>query len=184
MCIRDSSQTGSGKTLAYGLSISCDGLEEIIDKDNKLKTLIVTPTRELALQVFNELAWLFSKTSITISTAIGGMDIKKERKNIVKGVDLLIGTPGRINDHIRRKTFDLNHLKSLVLDEADEMLDLGFKQDLDIIVNQSPEDKRILMFSATIPKKILVLASKYQRNAVRVEATSLGKAHTLSLIHI
>ena len=173
-----SSQTGSGKTLAYGLSISCDGLEEIIDEDNKLKTLIVTPTRELALQVFNELAWLFSKTSITISTAIGGMDIKKERKNIFKGVDLLIGTPGRINDHIRRKTFELNNLKSLVLDEADEMLDLGFKQDLDIIVNQSPKDKRILMFSATIPKKILVLASKYQRNAVRVEATSLGKAHT------
>ena len=173
-----SSQTGSGKTLAYGLSISSDGLEEIIDKYNKLKTLIVTPTRELALQVFNELAWLFSKTSITISTAIGGMDIKKERKNIEKGVDLLIGTPGRINDHIRRKTFDLNNLKSLVLDEADEMLDLGFKQDLDIIVNQSPKSKRILMFSATIPKKILSLASRYQKDAVRIEATSLGKAHT------
>ena len=173
-----SSQTGSGKTLAYGLSISRDGLEEIIDEDNKLKTLIVTPTRELALQVFNELAWLFSKTSIAISTAIGGMDIKKERNNIRNGVDLLIGTPGRINDHIRRKTFDLNNIKSLVLDEADEMLDLGFKQDLDIIVNQSPRDKRILMFSATIPKKILSLASKYQKDAVRIEATSLGKAHT------
>ena len=173
-----SSQTGSGKTLAYGLSISCDGLEEIIEEDNKLKTLIVTPTRELALQVFNELAWLFSKTSITISTAIGGMDIKKERNNIRNGVDLLIGTPGRINDHIRRKTFDLNNIKSLVLDEADEMLDLGFKQDLDIIVNQSPKSKRILMFSATIPKKILSLASKYQKDAVRIEATSLGKAHT------
>ena len=173
-----SSQTGSGKTLAYGLSISCDGLKEIIDEDNKLKTLIVTPTRELALQVFNELAWLFSKTSITISTAIGGMDIKKERNNIRNGVDLLIGTPGRINDHIRRKTFDLNNIKSLVLDEADEMLDLGFKQDLDIIVNQSPKSKRILMFSATIPKKILSLASRYQKDAVRIEATSLGKAHT------
>ena len=173
-----SSQTGSGKTLAYGLSISCDGLKEIIDEDNKLKTLIVTPTRELALQVFNELAWLFSKTSITISTAIGGMDIKKERNNIRNGVDLLIGTPGRINDHIRRKTFDLNNIKSLVLDEADEMLDLGFKQDLDIIVNQSSKSKRILMFSATIPKKILSLASKYQKDAVRIEATSLGKAHT------
>ena len=173
-----SSQTGSGKTLAYGLSISSDGLEEIIDEDNKLKTLIVTPTRELALQVFNELAWLFSKTSIAISTAIGGMDIKKERNNIRNGVDLLIGTPGRINDHIRRKTFDLNNIKSLVLDEADEMLDLGFKQDLDIIVNQSPKNKRILMFSATIPKKILSLASKYQKDAVRIEATSLGKAHT------
>ena len=173
-----SSQTGSGKTLAYGLSISRDGLEEIIDEDNKLKTLIVTPTRELALQVFNELAWLFSKTSIAISTAIGGMDIKQERNNIRNGVDLLIGTPGRINDHIRRKTFDLNNIKSLVLDEADEMLDLGFKQDLDIIVNQSPKGKRILMFSATIPKKILSLASKYQKDAVRIEATSLGKAHT------
>ena len=106
------------------------------------------------------------------------MDIKKERKNISKGVDLLIGTPGRINDHIRRKTFHLNYLRSLVLDEADEMLDLGFKQDLDMIVNQSPANKRVLMFSATIPKKILSLASKYQKNAVRIEATSLGKAHT------
>ena len=173
-----SSQTGSGKTLAYGLSISVAGLKEILDSDNKLKTLIVTPTRELALQVFNELAWLFSKTAIRISTAIGGMDIKKERKNISKGVDLLIGTPGRINDHIRRKTFHLNYLRSLVLDEADEMLDLGFKQDLDMIVNQSPANKRVLMFSATIPKKILSLASKYQKNAVRIEATSLGKAHT------
>ncbi|MDC3090412.1 DEAD/DEAH box helicase [Paracoccaceae bacterium] len=173
-----SSQTGSGKTLAYGLSISSGGLKEIIDEGNKLITLIVTPTRELALQVFNELAWLFSKTSITISTAIGGMDIKKERKNIAKGVNLLIGTPGRINDHIRRKNFDLSNLKSLVLDEADEMLDLGFKQDLDIIVNQSPKGKRILMFSATIPKKILSLASRYQKDAVRIEATSLGKAHT------
>ena len=173
-----SSQTGSGKTLAYGLSISVAGLKEILDSDNKLKTLIVTPTRELALQVFNELAWLFSKTEIRISTAIGGMDIKKERKNISKGVDLLIGTPGRINDHIRRKTFHLNYLRSLVLDEADEMLDLGFKQDLDMIVNQSPANKRVLMFSATIPKKILSLASKYQKNAVRIEATSLGKAHT------
>ena len=124
-----SSQTGSGKTLAYGLSISVAGLKEILDTDNKLKTLIVTPTRELALQVFNELVWLFSKTEIRISTAIGGMDIKKERKNISKGVDLLIGTPGRINDHIRRKTIQLNYIRSLVLDEADEILELGFKQD-------------------------------------------------------
>ena len=173
-----SSQTGSGKTLAYGLSISNDILQNFIQSNNALTALIVTPTRELALQVFHELNWLFSKTSVTMSTAIGGMDIKKERKNISKGINLLVGTPGRINDHLRRKTFELKYLTSLVLDEADEMLDLGFKQDLDTIVNEAPKNTRVLMFSATIPKKILNLASKYQKNAKRIEATGQSQAHT------
>ena len=177
-----SSQTGSGKTLAYGLSISVAGLKEILDSDNKLKTLIVTPTRELALQVFNELAWLFSKTAIRISTAIGGMDIKKERKNISKGVDLLIGTPGRINDHIRRKTFHLNYLRSLILDEADEMLDLGFKQDLDMIVDQSPANKRVLMFSATIPKIIMSLASNTKKMQSELKLLVLAKPTLIFLM--
>ena len=97
-----SSQTGSGKTLAYGLSISSDTLQNYYKSNNALTALIVTPTRELALQVFHELTWLFSKTSVTMSTAIGGMDIKKERRNISKGINLLVGTPGRINDHLRR----------------------------------------------------------------------------------
>jgi len=173
-----SSQTGSGKTLAYGLSISHDSLQKLTKKNKTLTALIVTPTRELALQVFNELTWLFSKTSIAMSTAIGGMDIKKEKKNISKGIDLLVGTPGRINDHFRRKTFTLKHISSLVLDEADEMLDLGFKQDLDAIVSETPSDTRVLMFSATIPKKILALASKYQKSAIRIQASSQNQAHT------
>ena len=173
-----SSQTGSGKTLAYGLSISSDTIQNFIKSNNALTGLIVTPTRELALQVFHELTWLFSKTSITMSTAIGGMDIKKERRNISKGINLLVGTPGRINDHLRRKTLDLKKLASLVLDEADEMLDLGFKQDLDSIVTEAPENTRVLMFSATIPKKILNLASKYQKSAKRIEATAQRQAHT------
>jgi len=173
-----SSQTGSGKTLAYGLSISHDSLQKLTNKNKTLTALIVTPTRELALQVFNELTWLFSKTSIAMSTAIGGMDIKKEKKNISKGIDLLVGTPGRINDHFRRKTFTLKHISSLVLDEADEMLDLGFKQDLDAIVSETPSDTRVLMFSATIPKKILALASKYQKSAIRIQASSQNQAHT------
>ena len=172
-----SSQTGSGKTLAYGLSISHDSLQKLTKKNKTLTALIVTPTRELALQVFNELTWLFSKTSIAMSTAIGGMDIKKEKKNISKGIDLLVGTPGRINDHFRRKTFTLKHISSLVLDEADEMLDLGFKQDLDAIVSETPSDTRVLMFSATIPKKILALASKYQKSAIRIQASSQNQAH-------
>ena len=173
-----SSQTGSGKTLAYGLSISSDILQNYKKSNNALTTLIVTPTRELALQVFHELTWLFSKTSVTMSTAIGGMDIKKERRNISKGINLLVGTPGRINDHLRRKTFDLKNLSSLVLDEADEMLDLGFKQDLDSILKETPKNRRLLMFSATIPKKILNLATKYQKNAKRIEATGQSQAHT------
>ena len=172
-----SSQTGSGKTLAYSLSISD---EILIAKGKDPSTpsgLIITPTRELALQVYQEIQWLFEKTDLTAVTSIGGMDINKERAKLKRKFNLLIGTPGRINDHLRKKYLNLSKLSVLVLDEADEMLDLGFKEDLDKIIQSSPENSRKLLFSATLPKKIISLANKYQRNPKRIEVSSQNVPH-------
>ena len=172
-----SSQTGSGKTLAYSLSISD---EILISKGKDCSTpsgLIITPTRELALQVYQEIQWLFEKTDLTAVTSIGGMDINKERAKLKRKFNLLIGTPGRINDHLRKKYLNLSKLSVLVLDEADEMLDLGFKEDLDKIIQSSPEDSRKLLFSATLPKKIISLANKYQKNPKRIEVSNQNVPH-------
>jgi len=172
-----SSQTGSGKTLAYSLSISD---EILIAKGKESSTpsgLIITPTRELALQVYQEIQWLFDKTDLTAVTSIGGMDINKERAKLKRKFNLLIGTPGRINDHLRKKHLNLSKLSVLVLDEADEMLDLGFKEDLDKIIQSSPENSRKLLFSATIPKKIISLANKYQKNPKRIEVSNQNVPH-------
>jgi len=172
-----SSQTGSGKTLAYSLSISD---EILISKGKDSSTpsgLIITPTRELALQVYQEIQWLFEKTDLTAVTSIGGMDINKERAKLKRKFNLLIGTPGRINDHLRKKYLNLSKLSVLVLDEADEMLDLGFKEDLDKIIQSSPENSRKLLFSATLPKKIISLANKYQKNPKRIEVSNQNVPH-------
>ena len=172
-----SSQTGSGKTLAYSLSISD---EILISKGKGSSTpsgLIITPTRELALQVYQEIQWLFEKTDLTAVTSIGGMDINKERAKLKRKFNLLIGTPGRINDHLRKKYLNLSKLSVLVLDEADEMLDLGFKEDLDKIIQSSPENSRKLLFSATLPKKIISLANKYQKNPKRIEVSNQNVPH-------
>ena len=172
-----SSQTGSGKTLAYSLSISD---EILISKGKDSSTpsgLIITPTRELALQVYQEIQWLFEKTDLTAVTSIGGMDINKERSKLKRKFNLLIGTPGRINDHLRKKYLNLSKLSVLVLDEADEMLDLGFKEDLDKIILSSPENSRKLLFSATLPKKIISLANKYQKNPKRIEVSNQNVPH-------
>jgi len=172
-----SSQTGSGKTLAYSLSISD---EILISKGKGSSTpsgLIITPTRELALQVYQEIQWLFEKTDLTAVTSIGGMDINKERAKLKRKFNLLIGTPGRINDHLRKKYLNLSKLSVLVLDEADEMLDLGFKEDLDKIILSSPENSRKLLFSATLPKKIISLANKYQKNPKRIEVSNQNVPH-------
>ena len=134
-----SSQTGSGKTLAYSLSISTEILNTKKQKKSTPSGLIITPTRELALQVFQEVQWLFQNTNLIAVTSIGGMDINKERAKISRSFDLLIGTPGRVNDHLRKKYLNLSELSVLVLDEADEMLDLGFKEDLDKIIEASPK---------------------------------------------
>ena len=171
------SETGSGKTLAYFLSISEDILLENFKKASSPLGLVVAPTRELALQVFQEAKLLFNFENIDIVTTIGGMDIKKERQNLSKKFHLLIGTPGRINDHLRRKNLNLSNLSVIVLDEADEILDLGFKDDLDTIINKSPKNTRTLMFSATLPKKVISLANKYQNEPIKLETINKSKPH-------
>ena len=172
-----SSQTGSGKTLAYSLSISDEILISKGKDSSSPSGLIITPTRELALQVYQEIQWLFEKTDLTAVTSIGGMDINKERAKLKRKFNLLIGTPGRINDHLRKKYLNLSKLSVLVLDEADEMLDLGFKEDLDKIIQSSPENSRKLLFSATLPKKIISLSNKYQKNPKRIEVSNQNVPH-------
>lgn len=173
-----SSKTGSGKTLAYCLSISDDVLNKKIKINSSPTGLIVAPTRELALQVFEETFWLFKNTKLIAVTSIGGMDINKERKKISKKFNLLIGTPGRINDHLRKKYLSLSQLSFLVLDEADEMLDLGFKEDLEVIIQSSPKNTRKLLFSATLPKKIIFLANKYLTNPKKIEVSNQDIPHS------
>jgi ATP-dependent RNA helicase DeaD len=127
-----SAQTGSGKTVAYGLSIAKNLLGDAnhFERSAKPLALIVTPTRELALQVQRELAWLYQHTGARIVSCVGGMDPRHERRELASGAHIVVGTPGRLCDHLRRNGLDVSELKAVVLDEADEMLDLGFREDL------------------------------------------------------
>ena len=174
-----SAQTGSGKTVAFGLSMADQLLGS--DAENALPSqpaaLIITPTRELALQVKTELDWLYAKTDLVLASAVGGMDIRAERRALSGRVDVLIGTPGRLVDHLNRNSFDPDNLRVVVLDEADEMLDMGFREDLETLLKAAPEQRRTLMFSATVPRTIAALARRYQRDAVRVETISAEEQH-------
>ena len=171
------SETGSGKTLAYCLGIEENILNKVLDQVSSPLGLIIAPTRELAVQVYQEAKSLYKEENIKIVTTIGGMDIKKERQNLSKNFHLLVGTPGRINDHLRRNNLNLKNLSVLVLDEADEILDLGFKDDLDRIVNKIPKKTRTLMFSATLPNKVISLANKYQNKPIKIESINKNKPH-------
>ena len=171
-----SAQTGSGKTIAFGFSI----VENILGKDNYFKksklpqALIIVPTRELALQVKNELTWFLESCDAKIISCVGGMDIRAEKRNLEMKPNIVVGTPGRLRDHIESQKLNLKDIKTVVLDEADEMLDMGFKEDLEAILNTTPEEKQTLMFSATVPKTIAKLAKDYQKDAVRI---TVGKSN-------
>ena len=174
-----SAQTGSGKTLAFGLSISSDILHENKDTESiKLpRVLIIAPTRELALQVKRELEWLYAKTSVSIASCVGGMDMRTERRSLDRGPDIVIGTPGRLKDHIERRSLNLTGLKVVVLDEADEMLNLGFREELEFILSSTPKERRTILFSATISKGIAKLAERYQNDALRISTINENKQH-------
>jgi ATP-dependent RNA helicase DeaD len=174
-----SAQTGSGKTVAFGLALGPTllGDEHRFSKEKAPLALVVAPTRELALQVRRELEWLYEGTGATIASCVGGMDMRQERRALQQGAHIVVGTPGRLRDHIERGSFDSSALKAVVLDEADEMLDLGFRDDLEYILDSSPEQRRTLMFSATVPRSIAALAKRYQRDAVRVSTTSDREQH-------
>ncbi len=174
-----SAQTGSGKTVAFGLAIAPTllGGSARLSATEKPIALIVAPTRELALQVKRELDWLYREAGAVIASCVGGMDIRAERRALERGAHIVVGTPGRLRDHIMRKSLDPSRLKAVVMDEADEMLDLGFKEDLEFILEHTPEDRRTLMFSATVPPMIGKLAKQYQRDAVRITTSGEARQH-------
>lgn len=174
-----SAQTGSGKTVAFGIAIAPTILEngERFGPAGSPLALIIAPTRELALQVRRELEWLYSQTGARIASCVGGMDIRSERRALEHGAHIVVGTPGRIRDHITRGALDMTALRAVVLDEADEMLDLGFREDLEFILAEAPEDRRTLMFSATVPKPIAMLAKRFQNDAMRIAAAGETKQH-------
>ena len=174
-----SAQTGSGKTVAFGIAMAPTllGGAEGFDKAGKPLALVIAPTRELALQVKRELEWLYAPAGARIASCVGGMDMRTERKDLSRGVHIVVGTPGRLLDHVKRKSLDLSEARAVVLDEADEMLDMGFRDDLEDILGAAPKERQTLLFSATVPKSILGLAKKYQNDAVRVNTAAESSQH-------
>jgi ATP-dependent RNA helicase DeaD len=174
-----SAQTGSGKTVAFGLAAA----NELLGEAPRFATaaaplgLVIAPTRELALQVSRELEWLYAEAGARVVTCVGGMDARREQRLLAAGCHLVVGTPGRLRDHLERGNLDLSALKVVVLDEADEMLDLGFREDLEEILDATPTERRTLLFSATIAREIATLAKRFQRDAVRIDTVRRDAPH-------
>jgi ATP-dependent RNA helicase DeaD len=174
-----SAQTGSGKTVAYGLAFAPTllGEEERFGPPAEPLALVIAPTRELALQVQRELIWLYGPAGARVASCVGGMDVRREARALADGCHLVVGTPGRLRDHLERGRLDTSKLRVAVLDEADEMLDLGFREDLEFILDATPAERRTLLFSATIPREIVTLAKRYQRNALRIDTVDQRQPH-------
>ncbi|UDL94302.1 DEAD/DEAH box helicase [Lichenihabitans sp. PAMC28606] len=175
-----SAQTGSGKTVAYGLGLVdtlMDAEADTFSQPGAPLALVVAPTRELALQVQRELEWLYRYTEARIVACVGGMDPRSETRRLATGATIVVGTPGRLRDHLERGNLDVSTLRALVLDEADEMLDMGFREDLEFILQSTPPERRTLMFSATMPKTISAMARRYQREALRLEVATGERGH-------
>lgn len=170
-------QTGTGKTAAFGIPI----LQKINPDNRNLQAVILCPTRELAMQAAEELR-KFSKYmhGIKVLPVYGGQDIAKQIKSLKGGVHIIVGTPGRVMDHMRRHTLKMDHVHTVVLDEADEMLDMGFREDIETILSQMPEERQTGLFSATMPKPILDITKTYQKDAVFLKMTP--KEVTIPLI--
>jgi ATP-dependent RNA helicase DeaD len=174
-----SAQTGSGKTVAFGLAFAHKllGSAERFERAGAPLALIIAPTRELAMQVQRELMWLYADTGARVASCVGGMDVRTEARALSSGCHIVVGTPGRIRDHLERGRLETSELRTVVLDEADEMLDLGFREDLQFILDATPAGRQTLLFSATMPKSIEGLARTYQTNALRIETISRNTPH-------
>jgi len=174
-----SAQTGSGKTVAYGLALAPTllGSNERFERAAKPLALVVAPTRELAQQVHRELDWLYQQTGARVICCVGGTDARSEQRMLAGGAHIVVGTPGRLRDHVERTNLDLSGLRAVVLDEADEMLDLGFRDDLEFLLQTTPEERRTLLFSATIAPEIASLARRYQRQALRIDTLGRNSVH-------
>ena len=173
-----SAKTGSGKTVAFGLAIA----GQLLEADRAPWTLaplglVIAPTRELAIQVSKELDWLYASAGARVVTCVGGMDPMKERRALKGGAHIVVGTPGRLRDHLERGALDLSSLRAVVLDEADEMLDMGFREELEEILDATPDERRTLLFSATMPRPIVAMAKRYQKDALRIETVGEREAH-------
>ena len=159
-------QTGSGKTAAFGIPM----LEKVDPDNKKTQVIILSPTRELAIQVADEIRKLSKYMhGIKILPVYGGQDITKQIRSLKGGAQIIIGTPGRVMDHLRRKTIRCEHVHTVVLDEADEMLNMGFREDIETILSYIPEERQTVLFSATMPKAILDITKKYQKDAVTIK---------------
>jgi ATP-dependent RNA helicase DeaD len=163
-------QTGTGKTAAFALPI----LERLKSKTRAVQALILAPTRELAVQVAEEIHSLKGKKKVSIVPIYGGQSYETQLRQLKKGVDIVVGTPGRVIDHLKRKTLKLDQISTLVLDEADEMLNMGFLEDVETIMSSTPQAKQTLLFSATMPKAILKIAKKYMHDFETIKVASKG----------
>jgi ATP-dependent RNA helicase DeaD len=175
-----SARTGSGKTVAFGLAAA----PSLLDGDDRMPppgapiALMIAPTRELAMQVAREIDWLYQGTGARVVSCVGGMDARRESRQLDGGVHIVVGTPGRLRDHLERGALVLDSLRVVVLDEADEMLDLGFRDELEAILDATPTTRRTLLFSATLPKEIVNLAKRYQKDAERISVASDREQHS------
>lgn len=169
-------QTGTGKTASFGIPV----LEKLDLKNKNVQALILCPTRELAIQVAEEIKNLAKfMPGVKILPIYGGQEIVKQIKSLKTGTQIVIGTPGRVMDHMRRKTLKLDDLRIMVLDEADEMLNMGFREDIETILKETPEERQTVLFSATMPKQIMHIAKTYQKDAktIRVVKKELTVAN-------
>lgn len=167
------SNTGTGKTAAFGIPV----IEKILQNDSDfIQTLILCPTRELAQQACEEIK-KFSKYKNWVKplAIFGGVSIDKQIYQLKRGVNIIIGTPGRIIDHINRHTLKLQNLKTIVLDEADEMLQMGFREDIENILQYIPKERQTILFSATMPPEILAITHKYQNNPILIKTNTKSK---------
>ncbi|QNQ81790.1 DEAD/DEAH box helicase [Lactobacillus sp. PV012] len=169
-------QTGTGKTAAFGLPV----LQKINPKEKSVQALIIEPTRELAIQTQEELFRLGKDEKAKVQVVYGGADIRRQIRSLKQAPDILVGTPGRLLDHLKRGTVNLSDVKTIVLDEADEMLDMGFIQDIESILKYASNDHQTLLFSATMPKPIMRISEKFMKTPEIVQIK--GKELTANLI--
>ncbi len=157
-------QTGTGKTAAFGVPI----VERLDHRSKRVQALVLTPTRELAIQVSEEITKIGKFSGVKVVPIYGGQSYDRQLRALEHGAQVVIGTPGRVMDHIRRETLRLDHVRLMVLDEADEMLDMGFIEDVEFILKNVPDDRQTLLFSATVPDPIAKLARRYLTDPVHV----------------
>jgi ATP-dependent RNA helicase DeaD len=167
-------RTGTGKTAAFAIPLIDQWAQQ---HDGRVRGLVLVPTRELAVQVQQEVSKLSAGTKLTCTAIYGGHSVRTQLNALKRGVDIVVGTPGRVIDHLQRKSLILDHLKCVVLDEADRMLDIGFRPDIERILRRCPTERQTLLLSATMPGPIIALAKRYMRRPVRVNFSSRNLAH-------